>query len=86
LRLRPGAVGVQNYLAALKRVEQKLSNLRSSNFRINQEATKELEGLITYGLGELETLYKALIKEDVTPIEPLHYITKRRYHFFLVNK
>ena len=74
---RPAAVGVQNYLASLRSAEQKLSKLKSTNFRVNQELIAELGQLINYGNQQLQDLFESLIRGDVKVIEPLHYITKR---------
>lgn len=62
----------------MKRVEQKLSNLRSTNFRVNQEAMVELGKLLHYGKQQLESLFSTLLEEDAKPIEPLNFITKRK--------
>jgi len=70
---------VQNYLASLRSVEQKLLKLKSTNFRVNQEVIAELGQLISYGNQQLQNLFESLIQEDVKVIEPLHYITKRSF-------
>ena len=75
---RPAKTGLQGYLASLNRVEYKLSQLRSTNLRVNQEAVSELDQLINYGKKRLLEPYESVIQEDVRAIEPLHYITKGR--------
>ncbi|MCJ1418267.1 exocyst complex component exo70 [Xylographa parallela] len=77
IRDGPAAVGVQNYLASLKRAEDKLSNLKSTNFRVNQEAMSELGNLLNYGRQQLQALFESLLQEDAKPIEPLQFITKQ---------
>lgn len=77
--LRPAAVGVQHYLASLRSVEHKLSKLRSTNFRVNQEVIAELGHLLHFGNQQLQDLFETMIQEDVKIIEPLYYITKRSF-------
>ncbi|MCJ1393902.1 exocyst complex component exo70 [Xylographa bjoerkii] len=77
IRDGPAAVGVQTYLASLKRAEDKLSNLKSTNFRVNQEAMSELGNLLNHGRQQLQALFESLLHEDANAIEPLQFITKQ---------
>ena len=77
IRAGPRSAGLSQYLAALKRVDRALSDLSSSNLRSNQQAISEFNSLLASGSGQLQELFRATLKEDIRPIEPLHYITKQ---------
>ena len=70
-------LGVQNYIAALKRVEQRLAKLKSTNFRVNQEVMTESSKLLNYGRQQLQELFESMIQDETKIIEPLNFITKR---------
>ena len=78
-------MGVQNYLASLKRAEDKLSNLKSTNFRVNQEAISELGKLLNYGRQQIQALFESLLQEDARAVEPLQFITKREFTFLMAT-
>ncbi|KAL9114459.1 MAG: hypothetical protein Q9227_001540 [Pyrenula ochraceoflavens] len=77
IRAGPRSAGLNQYFAALKRVDRALTDLSSSNLRSNQQAISEFNSLLTSGSAQLQDLFRATLKEDVRPIEPLHYITKQ---------
>lgn len=72
----PQSAGLPQYLGALKRVNRALTDLKATNLRSNQQAISEFNGLLGSGSGQLQDLFRSVLKEDVRPIEPLHYITK----------
>lgn len=77
IRAGPQKSGLPAYLAALKRVDRALTDLNSSNLRSNQQAISDFEGLLLVGITQVQDQYRALLEEDVSPVEPLHYITKQ---------
>ncbi|ETN43648.1 uncharacterized protein HMPREF1541_02807 [Cyphellophora europaea CBS 101466] len=76
IRAGPKASGLPQYLSALKRVDKALGDMASTNLRSNQAAISEYHGLLTTGVNQLQDLYRGMLQEDVTTVEPLHYITK----------
>ncbi len=76
IRAGPGNAGLQQYLGALKRVDNALTDLTSSNLRSNQQAISDFNKLLASGSSQLQDLFRRTLKEDVRPVEPLHYITK----------
>lgn len=76
IRAGPGNAGLQQYLGALKRVDNALKNLTSSNLRSNQQTIADFDKLLAFGSSQLQDLFRNTLREDVRPVEPLHYITK----------
>ena len=76
IRAGPKASGLQQYLAALKRVDRALQDLTSSNMRSNQAAISEFHSLLSTGSNQLNDLYRSMLQEDNGSVEPLHYVTK----------
>ena len=76
IRAGPKASGLQQYLAALKRVDRALQDLTSSNMRSNQAAISEFHSLLSTGSNQLNDLYRSMLQEDTSNVEPLHYVTK----------
>ena len=76
---RLGKVGMQEYLASLKRTDQALGNMNATNLRVNQQTVGDLNALLVHGTSELQILFHSTLKENVQPVEPLHYITKRMF-------
>jgi exocyst complex component 7 len=72
----PGSAGLQQYLGALKRVDNALTDLTSSNLRSNQQAISEFNKVLTSGSSQLQDLLRHTLQEDTRSVEPLHYITK----------
>ncbi|KAI9826006.1 MAG: hypothetical protein M1819_007461 [Sarea resinae] len=77
IRAGPQNAGLLDFLDSLKRITQALSDLKATNLRANQQAISELSGLLKSGTQQLEGVFRDLLKEDVRPVEPLHYITKQ---------
>lgn len=77
IRGGPGAVGLTEYLASLRRVDRTLSQLSASNLRVNQQAIGDYNELLSQGNNMLQSLFRSLLTEDIRPVEPLHYITKQ---------
>ena len=76
LRNRPDQVGLNEYMASIDRTNQALKELKSSNLRSNQTAISELSGLLSEGTGNLSNVFRDLLRQDATPIEPLKPITQ----------
>ncbi|KAI9754832.1 MAG: exocyst complex component exo70 [Lichina confinis] len=72
----PSAAGLSQYLASLRRVGRALVPLASSNLRSNQEAIAALQSLGNYGRQQVEEVFRVILSEISTQVEPLHYITK----------
>lgn len=77
---RPRSAGLQQYLGALNRVERALTDLNATNLRSNQKAVSEFSGLLSTGSSKLQDHYRSALRESIQTIEPLHYLTKRKYH------
>ncbi len=76
IRAGPATAGLQQYLGALKRVDNALTDLTSSNMRSNQQAIADFNKLLASGSIQLQDLFRHTLQQDVQPVEPLHYITK----------
>lgn len=74
---RPSKVGLHEYLTSLKRIDQALSQLTTTNLRVNQQSIGDYNELISEGSSQLQNVFRSLLSEDLQPVEPLHYITKR---------
>ncbi|KAI9894043.1 MAG: exocyst complex component exo70 [Vezdaea aestivalis] len=68
--------GLSDFLAAMKRVNRSLSQLKATNLGAHRTAIDELTALSKDGSRKLEVIFKDLVREDSRPVEPLHYITK----------
>ena len=73
----PGAVGLTEYLASLRRIDRTLSQMSVTNLRVNQQAIGDFNELLSDGNNNLQNLYHSLLTENAQPVEPLHYITKQ---------
>ena len=60
----------------MKRVEKALVDLNATNLRSNQKAISDFNALLSTGSNTLQDTFKAELTQHVTPIEPLHYLTK----------
>lgn len=76
LRNRPDQVGLTEYIASIDRTNQALKSLKASNMRSNQIAISELSGLLAVGTGNLENVFRDMLRQDAQPIEPLKQITQ----------
>lgn len=63
----------------MKRVEKALVDLNATNLRSNQNAITDFNSLLSTGSGKLQEMLRAELSQHVTPIEPLHYLTKGEY-------
>ncbi|KAA6407036.1 MAG: exocyst complex exo70 [Lasallia pustulata] len=72
----PNEVGVQEYMASLKRIDQALANMNATNLRVNQQTVGDLKNLLSHGTRQLHAVFRSILNEDLQPVEPLHYITK----------
>ncbi|KAL8929213.1 MAG: hypothetical protein Q9208_001296 [Pyrenodesmia sp. 3 TL-2023] len=73
----PERTGLPDYLASLKRVDKALSQMSSTNFRINQQAIADFNQILSEGSSRLQDLFRSTLAESVQPVEPLHFITKQ---------
>lgn len=76
IRVGPERVGLPDYLASLKRIDRALSQMSSTNLRINQQAIGDFNELLSEGNNQLQALFRSTLADNVQPIEPLHFITK----------
>ncbi|GLI75652.1 exocyst complex component exo70 [Penicillium ochrochloron] len=76
IRAGPQSSGLSQYLSAMKRVEKALVDLNATNLRSNQKAMSDFNALLSTGSNMLQDTFKAELMQHVTPIEPLHYLTK----------
>ncbi|KAL8696743.1 MAG: hypothetical protein Q9201_007503 [Fulgogasparrea decipioides] len=76
IRAGPDRVGLPDYLASLKRIDRSLSQMSSTNLRVNQQAIGDFNELLSDGNNKLQALFRSILAEDVQPVEPLHYLTK----------
>lgn len=60
----------------MKRVEKALVDLNTTNLRSNQKAIMDFNSLLNTGLVKLQEMLRSELKQTITPIEPLHYLTK----------
>lgn len=80
----PQSVGLSQYLAALKRVDNALTDLNATNLRSNQKAISEFNILLSTGSGKLQDMFRSSLSENFSPVEPLHYLTKRVSWYLLM--
>ncbi|KAJ5651318.1 uncharacterized protein N7484_005041 [Penicillium longicatenatum] len=76
IRAGPQSSGLSQYLSAMKRVEKALVDLNTTNLRSNQKAIAEFNSLLSTGSSQLQEMLRSELQQHVTPIEPLHYLTK----------
>ncbi|KAJ9300848.1 hypothetical protein DTO271G3_2012 [Paecilomyces variotii] len=76
IRAGPESVGLSQYLSALKRVDKALKDLTATNLKSNQKAITDFSLLLTTGSGKLQDMFRAALRDHVSPLEPLHYLTK----------
>lgn len=51
--------------------------MMSTNLRVNQQAIGDFNELLSEGSNHLQKLFRSLAS-NLQPVEPLHYITKRK--------
>ncbi|KAJ5112637.1 hypothetical protein N7532_000682 [Penicillium argentinense] len=76
IRAGPQSSGLSQYLSAMKRVEKALVDLNATNLRSNQNAITDFNSLLGTGSSKLQEMLRSELKQHITPIEPLHYLTK----------
>lgn len=60
----------------MKRVEKALVDLNATNLRSNQTAIADFNSLLSTGSNNLQEVLRSELKQNIIPIEPLHYLTK----------
>ncbi|KAI5307068.1 hypothetical protein KEM56_005017 [Ascosphaera pollenicola] len=78
IRAGPQAIGIQEYLTAMRRLEKALADLTATKLRANQKAASEFGFLLATGSSKLQEVFRSILLETITPIEPLHYSTKHK--------
>jgi hypothetical protein len=58
-------------------VDRALNDLTTSNLKSNQQTISDFNNLLNAGSDQLQDVFRSTLKEDIRPVEPLHYITKR---------
>ncbi|CAI7672416.1 unnamed protein product [Penicillium pancosmium] len=76
IRAGPQSSGLSQYLSAMKRVEKALVDLNSTNLRSNQNAITDFDSLLGTGSNKLQEMLRFELQQHITPVEPLHYLTK----------
>lgn len=74
LRSQPDKVGLAEYIASIDRTNQALRDLKVTNLRSNQNAISDLSSLLAVGIGNLENIFREILRQDSQPIEPLKQI------------
>ena len=64
-------------MAAVKRIDSVVANLNATNLRSNQKAISDFTALLSTGSQKLQELFRSNLRQNVNPVEPLHYLTKR---------
>ena len=75
---RPQKTGLTEYLASLKRTNDNLQTLKTTNLRSQQTAIQQMTTLLKTGALELENLFRQALAEESNPIEPLSLVLKGR--------
>ena len=55
--------------------------MTATKLRVNQQAIGDYSELLAEGSDQLQNMFRSSLSKDLKPIEPLHYITKRRLPF-----
>ncbi|KAG9241978.1 Cullin repeat-like-containing domain protein [Calycina marina] len=74
----PARAGLSAFLSSVKRVNVALIELKRTNLRSNQATVADLQRLVTSGSVQLESYYETILKDNVRPVETLHYITHNK--------
>jgi len=61
----------------MQRIHTSLSELNVSRLRTNHQVATEFSNLLSQGNIQLQDLFLDILKENMQPVEPLHYTTKR---------
>ena len=54
--------------------------MTATKLRVNQQAIGDYNELLSEGSDQLQNMFRASLSENLQPIEPLHYITKRELY------
>ena len=73
----PAKVGIEEYLACMRRLDRSLEQLTASKMRVQQQTVGAYNELLSEGISRLQEFFRAIISERSQQIEPLHYITKQ---------
>jgi exocyst complex protein 7 len=60
----------------MRRVEKALVDLNTTNMRSNQKAIADFNNLLNTGSVKLQDLFRDELSLHISPVEPLHYLTK----------
>lgn len=55
--------------------------MTATKLRVNQQAIGDYSELLAEGSDQLQNMFRESLSEDLQPIEPLHYIVKRKLHY-----
>ncbi|KAL9131598.1 MAG: hypothetical protein Q9217_000486 [Psora testacea] len=77
IRAGPKRAGIDEYLAAMKRLDRSLERLTASKMRVQQQTVGDFNELLSEGISRLQELLGSMLSEGAQPVEPLHYITKQ---------
>lgn len=55
--------------------------MTATKLRVNQQAIGDYSELLAEGSDQLQNMFRASLSEDLQPIEPLHFIVKRRLRY-----
>ncbi|CAO1600319.1 exocyst complex component exo70 [Xanthoria calcicola] len=78
IRAGPDPKGITDYLASLKRIDRALSQMSSTNLRVNQQAIGDFNELLSEGSSHLQALYRSILDDELQPVEPLNYLVKKK--------
>ncbi|CAL8575863.1 exocyst complex component exo70 [Xanthoria parietina] len=78
IRAGPDPKGITDYLASLKRIDRALSQMSSTNLRVNQQAIGDFNELLSEGSSHLQGLYRSILDDELQPVEPLNYLVKKK--------
>jgi len=74
----PSSAGIDDYVACVKRVDRSLDKLTSSKMRVQQQTIGDYNELLSEGLAQLLDVFASMLSDRLQPVEPLHFITKRK--------
>ena len=77
IRAGPQKAGIDEYLAAMKRLDRALEHMTASKMRVQQQTVGDYNELLSEGISKLQDVFGAMLSEKAQPIEPLHFITKQ---------
>ncbi len=78
IRAGPRQVGLDEFLASMKRLQRAQAKMSSSNMRVQQQAIGDINELLDEGSLMLQDYFRKMVADSIAPVEPLQYITKQR--------